>query len=65
MSCTATRSAASYDDARKVLDALERLGISYDDVTAVLEDEGVEKFVKSWDELTRTVSDELAQKAGQ
>ncbi|GAA4355293.1 transaldolase [Angustibacter luteus] len=54
-----------YDDARKVLDALERLGISYGDVTAVLEREGVEKFVKSWDELTRTVEDELTQKAGQ
>ena len=52
-----------YDDARKVLDALERLGISYGDVTAVLEREGVEKFVKSWDELHRTVSDELAHQA--
>ncbi|WP_426566980.1 transaldolase [Angustibacter sp. McL0619] len=49
-----------YEDARKVLDALERLGISYGDVTAVLEREGVEKFEKSWDELQRTVRDELA-----
>jgi transaldolase len=45
----------------EVLDALERLGISYNDVTEQLEREGVEKFDKSWAELTRTVSDELAR----
>ncbi len=52
-----------YDDARQVLDALERLGISYGDVTAVLEREGVEKFEKSWDELMTTVNEELARQA--
>jgi len=52
-----------YDDAREVLDALERLGISYADVTAVLEREGVEKFVKSWDELVSTVQAELDKAA--
>ncbi len=52
-----------YDEARQVLDALERLGISYGDVTAVLEREGVEKFDKSWDELQRTVSEQLAHQA--
>ncbi|GAB3591072.1 transaldolase [Angustibacter peucedani] len=52
-----------YDDARQVLDGLERLGISYGDVTALLEREGVEKFEKSWDELQRTVSEELAHQA--
>ncbi|MDN5763733.1 MAG: transaldolase, partial [Microlunatus sp.] len=41
--------------AQDVLDRLERLGISYDDVVAVLEDEGVDKFDKSWDELVETV----------
>jgi transaldolase len=51
----------SYDDARSVLDALERLGISYGDVTAQLEREGVEKFEKSWAELLSSVSDELAR----
>jgi transaldolase len=51
----------SYDDARAVLDALERLGISYGDVTAQLEREGVEKFDKSWAELLSSVSDELAR----
>jgi transaldolase len=43
-----------------LLDNLERRGISYGDVTATLEREGVEKFVKSWEELQRTVQDELA-----
>ncbi len=52
-----------YDDARQVLDDLERLGISYAEVTALLEREGVEKFDKSWDELQRTVSEELAHQA--
>ena len=32
-----------------------RSGISYDDVVAVLETEGVDKFDKSWDELVETV----------
>ena len=44
-----------YDDARGVLEGLERLGISYDDVVKVVEDEGVEKFEKSWQELIDTV----------
>jgi transaldolase len=54
---------SQYDQARQVLDALERLGISYNDVTAVLEREGVEKFATSWGELTSTVSEELARQA--
>ena len=40
-----------YDDAKQVLDALERLGISYAEVVDVLEREGVDKFEKSWGEL--------------
>ena len=43
------------DEAREVIDALEALGISYDDVVQVLEDEGVDKFDKSWTELVETV----------
>jgi transaldolase len=49
----------NYDDARKVLDGLERLGISYDDVVKVVEDEGVDKFEKSWKELLDTVKGAL------
>ena len=52
-----------YDEARETLDALERLGISYADVTEQLEREGVQKFEKSWDELNATVTDQLARAA--
>jgi transaldolase len=48
-----------YDEATQVLDRLERLGIGYNDVTDLLEREGVDKFEKSWTELAQTVSDEL------
>jgi len=51
----------SYDDARNVLDALERLGISYAEVTEVLEREGVDKFAKSWAELLSDVQTELTR----
>jgi transaldolase len=47
------------DDARNVLDALERLGIPYADVVTVLEREGVEKFATSWAELRSDVQAEL------
>ena len=44
---------------RKVIDDLEKLGISYDEVVQVLEDEGVDKFEKSWQELLDTVKTAL------
>jgi transaldolase len=47
------------DEAREVLAAIEALGISYDDVVQVLEDEGVDKFDKSWTELVTTVETAL------
>jgi len=53
----------NYDNARSVLDALERLGISYADVTTVLEREGVDKFAKSWTELLSSVQTELTEAA--
>jgi len=53
----------NYDDAAGVLDALEKLGVSYTDVVEVLENEGVQKFDKSWDELLGSVKSEL-EKAG-
>jgi transaldolase len=49
-----------YDDARAVMEQLDAAGISYDDVIATLEREGVEKFVKSWDQLIETVKDNLS-----
>ncbi|MDI2098138.1 transaldolase [Ruicaihuangia caeni] len=45
------RITGEYDDAERVLDAIAALGISYADVTQLLEREGVEKFGASWDEL--------------
>ena len=45
-----------YGEARQVFAELERLGISYDDVVQVLEDEGVSKFEASWTELVDTVT---------
>jgi transaldolase len=39
------------DEARQLLDELSRVGIDYDDVTRVLEEEGVQKFADSFDEL--------------
>jgi transaldolase len=46
-------------EAQQVLDDLERVGISYDDVVDVLEKEGVEKFEASWTELVANVKQEL------
>jgi len=48
-----------YADARRVMDRLAALGISYDDVISTLEEEGVEKFVVSWHELLDTVRGQL------
>ena len=48
-----------YAQAQQVLDALAALGVDYDDVVQVLEDEGVEKFETSWNELIASVTAEL------
>jgi transaldolase len=48
-----------YESAKKVLADLESIGISYDAVVDLLEKEGVEKFVISWNELVETVSTAL------
>src|SRR4051794_31607266 len=45
------------EGARKLLEDLEEAGIDYDDVVAVLEKEGVEKFAKSFQELFSDVED--------
>jgi transaldolase len=39
------------DEARALLDELARIGVDYDDVTATLEREGVQKFADSFEEL--------------
>jgi transaldolase len=39
------------DEARKLLEQLEKAGVDYDDVVATLEEEGVQKFADSFEEL--------------
>jgi transaldolase len=50
----------TYEESRALFDQLEGLGISYDDVVGVLEEEGVAKFAASWKDLLDTISRELA-----
>ncbi|HZC40508.1 MAG TPA: transaldolase [Streptosporangiaceae bacterium] len=54
----------TYDESRALFGELERLGISYDDVVQVLEEEGVAKFAASWQQFYDTLASELAA-AGQ
>jgi transaldolase len=49
----------NYADAHAVIDALAGFGISLDEVTDLLEKEGVEKFNVSWGELVETVKTAL------
>jgi transaldolase len=53
----------TYDDAAANMQAIRDAGVDLDDVFRVLEDEGVQKFVDSWDELTESVRSELEDKA--
>ncbi len=47
-------------EAQQVFDDLVAVGIDIDDVFITLENEGVEKFEKSWEELLDSVSEQLA-----
>jgi transaldolase len=49
----------TYEESRAVFASLEALGVSYDDVVQVLEDEGVSKFEASWNEMLATIKNEL------
>ena len=49
----------TYAESRKVFEDLAGLGISYEDVVTVLEEEGVSKFAASWQELLDTIQAEL------
>ncbi|WP_030167562.1 transaldolase [Spirillospora albida] len=53
----------SYDGARAHMAALKDAGVDYDDVVRVLEEEGVEKFEASWNEMLGTIQEELERKA--
>ena len=50
----------TYEESRKVFAELEKLGISYDDVVRVLEEEGVQKFAASWNEFLGTIESNMA-----
>ncbi|MCC2333320.1 transaldolase [Cellulomonas wangsupingiae] len=52
------------DASAVLLDRIEALGISVDDVTETLEVEGLRKFEASWAELLETVETGLARAAG-
>jgi transaldolase len=53
-----------YDQARKVMADLKAVGIDFDDVVQVLEDEGVDKFEVSWKELLESVHKSLQAGTG-
>lgn len=55
--------AGSYDQARADLDAVKELGVGYDDVVQLLEDEGVEKFEAAWIDLLNSTEAELKRLA--
>ncbi|RKR74155.1 transaldolase [Frondihabitans australicus] len=46
----------SYAAANEVMNAIAAVGVDYDDVVGVLESEGVDKFIVSWNELLDTVT---------
>ena len=50
----------TYDESRALFASLEALGVHYDDVVQVLEDEGVSKFEVSWTEMLASIKNELS-----
>jgi transaldolase len=52
--------AGTYDQARALFQQLAAVGVDYDDVVQVLEDEGVDKFAVSWNQLLETIKKEMA-----
>jgi transaldolase len=48
-----------YEQAWNTMAALKEAGVDYDDVVRVLEDEGVQKFEASWNELLESVKKNL------
>jgi transaldolase len=50
----------TYDASRRVFEQLEALGIGYDDVVTVLENQGVQKFDASWNELLDSIKTQMS-----
>jgi transaldolase len=53
----------TYEQARADIDALAKIGISYDEVVELLEKEGVEKFEEAWNDLLKSTEAELKRLA--
>jgi transaldolase len=51
------------DDARQLLKDLEEAGIDYEEVTELLEKEGVQKFADSFDELMEEIKEQTSKLA--
>jgi transaldolase len=51
------------DEARRLLDDLAKAGVDYDDVVRVLEEEGVQKFADSFEELLEGIRSKRAELA--
>lgn len=49
------------NEAHRLIDALHDLGIDFGEVTRELEEEGVEKFARSYDDLLETIREERAR----
>ncbi|WP_028278771.1 transaldolase [Arthrobacter sp. H5] len=55
---------SSYEESNQLLNNLEAIGISYKEVVDQLEEEGLDKFVVSWNELLDTVRTALDSAKG-
>lgn len=53
------------DDARQLLKDLEEAGIDYEEITDLLEQEGVQKFTDSFDELLEEIKEQTSKLASQ
>ncbi|WP_197430183.1 transaldolase [Auraticoccus cholistanensis] len=54
------RVVAQAEEARETMAALESVGVDFADVVQVLEDEGLQKFADSWEELVGTVQEAIS-----
>jgi transaldolase len=50
----------TYQESRRVFDQLADLAIGYDDVVTVLEEQGVQKFAASWNEMLETIATQMS-----
>jgi transaldolase len=50
----------TYEESRRYFEQLRAAGVDFGDVVRVLEDEGVDKFATSWNQLLETIKTEMA-----